>query len=143
MNNQNLRPIKHLTKEEAKRRGANGGRKSGESRRRKRDIKKRLEMLLSMLCADNDRKDLETLGMPPEYWDNETALVVSIFKKAAAGDTRAFDKIMQILEKDVAHQELALRKRELKLKEDITRHSGNQSDEIPQLYKALTEDNNK
>ena len=135
MNDRNLIPIEHLSSEEAKRRGSNGGKKSVESRRRKRDMKKKLEFFLSLPCADNDRETLEAMGMPPEYWDNEAFLVVSLFQKAVAGDTRAFDKIMQILGEDVASKELKLRKKEFKMK--YSKSNGEQREELPQLYKAL------
>ena len=44
-NEHNLRPVR--TKEEARERGRNGGKKSGEARRRKANFRKTLNMLLT------------------------------------------------------------------------------------------------
>lgn len=117
MNEQNLNPIVTLSKEEAKRRGSKGGKASVESRRRKKDMKQKMKALLELPAAANDREQLEALGISPDDMDNEMVLVMSIFLSAAQGDTKAFDRVIQILGKDIAHEELALKKRELKLKE--------------------------
>ena len=117
MNEQNLNPIVTLSKEEAKRRGSKGGKASVESRRRKKDMKQKMKALLELPAAANDREQLEALGVSPDDMDNEMVLVMSMFLGAAQGDTKAFDRVIQILGKDIAHEELALKKRELKLKE--------------------------
>ena len=94
-----------------------GGKASGEARRRKKDMKQKMKALLELPAAANDREQLEALGVSPDDMDNEMVLVMSMFLSAAQGDTKAFDRVIQILGKDIAHEELALKKRELKLKE--------------------------
>lgn len=117
MNEKNLNPIVTLSKEEAKRRGSKGGKASAESRRRKRDMKAKMKALLELPAAANDREQLEALGVAPEDMDNEMVLVMAMFLGAAGGDVKAFDRVIQLLGKDIGHEELALKKRELKLKE--------------------------
>ena len=114
MNEKKLIPQSHeLTVEEQ----SNGGKASGEARRRKKDMKQKMKALLELPAAANDREQLEALGVSPDDMDNEMVLVMSMFLSAAQGDTKAFDRVIQILGKDIAHEELALKKRELKLKE--------------------------
>lgn len=140
MNDKNLIPNSERTPSELREMTQKGGKKSGEARRRKRDMREKMKTLLSLGCADNDKASLETLGLDPEYYDNEMVLVAAMFMRAAAGDTKAFDKVMQILGEDVASRELKLKKKELKRK---MKPNGEQGEEIPQLYKALTEDDDK
>ena len=102
---------------EARENGSKGGKASGEARRRKKDMKQKMKALLELPAAANDREQLEALGISPDDMDNEMVLVISMFISAAQGDTKAFDRVIQILGKDIAHEELALKKRELKLKE--------------------------
>ena len=71
-NKQNLRPVR--TKGEARRRGANGGKKSGESRRKRKALK---EQLLLLLETGNAQEELCT----------------ALFAKALSGDVRAFEVI--------------------------------------------------
>lgn len=80
-------------------------------------MKQKMKALLELPAAANDREQLEALGVSPDDMDNEMVLVMSMFLSAAQGDTKAFDRVIQILGKDIAHEELALKKRELKLKE--------------------------
>ena len=80
-------------------------------------MKQKMKALLELPAAANDREQLEALGISPDDMDNEMVLVMSMFLSAAQGDTKAFDRVIQILGKDIAHEELALKKRELKLKE--------------------------
>lgn len=117
MNDKNLNPIVTLSKEEAKRRGSKGGKASAESRRRKRDMKAKMKALLELPAAANDKEQLEALGVAPEDMDNEMVLVMAMFLGAAGGDVKAFDRVIQLLGKDIGHEELTLKKRELKLKE--------------------------
>ena len=117
MNEKNLNPIVTLSKEEAKRRGSKGGKASAESRRRKRDMDAKMKALLELPAAANDSEQLVAFVFSSEYMDNEMVLVMAMFLGAAGGDVKAFDRVIQLLGKDIEHEELALKKRELKLKE--------------------------
>ena len=124
MNENNLIPGAHeLTVEEQ----SNGGKASGEARRRKRDMKQKMKALLELPAAANDKEQLEALGVAPEDMDNEMVLVMAMFLGAAGGDVKAFDRVIQLLGKDIGHEELALRKRELKLKEKAVSDSENEA----------------
>ena len=54
------------------------------------------------------------MGIDPEDMDNEMVLVKALFLAAAEGDTRAFDRIQDVLGRSVAREELALKKQEAK-----------------------------
>ncbi len=138
MNEQNLIRPEDLTSSELRERAQKGGKASAESRRRKRDMKQKMKALLELPAAPNDQEQLEALGVDPEDMDNEMVLVMAMFLNAANGDTKAFDRVMQILGKDIGHEELALKKRELKLKEKSDDREN--SSEVPLLYKALEAD---
>ena len=117
MNEKNLISNSERTPSELREITQKGGKASGEARRRKKDMKQKMKALLELPAAANDREQLEALGVSPDDMDNEMVLVMSMFLSAAQGDTKAFDRVIQILGKDIAHEELALKKRELKLKE--------------------------
>jgi hypothetical protein len=117
VNEKNLTPFSERSVSKAREAGSKGGKASGETRRRKKDMKQKMKALLELPAAANDREQLEALGVSPDDMDNEMVLVMSMFLSAAQGDTKAFDRVIQILGKDIAHEELALKKRELKLKE--------------------------
>ena len=117
MNEKNLIQNSNRSRDEAEELCRIGGQHSGETRRRKKDMKQKMKALLELPAAANDREQLEALGISPDDMDNEMVLVMSMFLSAAQGDTKALDRVIQILGKDIAHEELALKKRELKLKE--------------------------
>ena len=125
MNEKNLIPNSERTPSELREITQKGGKASAESRRRKKDMKQKMKALLELPAAVNDREQLEALGVDPDDMDNEMVLVMAMFLNAAQGDTKAFDRVMQILGKDIGHEELALRKRELKLKEEAASDGDN------------------
>lgn len=125
MNEKNLIPNSERTPEELREITRKGGKASGEARRRKRDMKQKMKALLELPAASNDQEQLEALGVDPADRDNEMVLVMAMFLNAAQGDTKAFDRVMQILGKDVGHEELALKKQELKLKQKAASEEDN------------------
>lgn len=110
-NEENLIPFDKRSENEARELGAIGGRNSGASRRRKRDIKQKMKLLLSLPAADNDKEQLAAMGIDPDDMDNEMVLVKALFLSAAGGDVKAFDRIMDILGKTVQREELAMKKK--------------------------------
>lgn len=80
MNEQNL---KTPTPKEARERGKKGGIASGEARRKKRDLKRALEVLLE--------KDI--IAKDGTVVSGAEAIVAQQFKKAMKGDTKAFEVI--------------------------------------------------
>ena len=114
MNEKNLIPGAHkLTVEEQSR----GARASAESRRRKKSMKEKMKLLLSLPAADNDKETLAALGVLPEDMDNEMVLVMSLFLKAASGDVPAIREIRDLLGIDNAAEELKLRNKDSKRKD--------------------------
>lgn len=110
-NEENLIPNSERTPSELREMTQKGGRNSGASRRRKRDIKQKMKLLLSLPAADNDKEQLAAMGIDPDDMDNEMVLVKALFLSAAEGDVKAFDRIMDILGKTVQREELALKKK--------------------------------
>ena len=125
MNEKNLIPFSERSESEVREINSKGGKASGETRRRKRDMKQKMKALLELPAAVNDKEQLEALGVDPDDMDNEMVLVMAMFLGAAGGDVKAFDRVMQLLGKDIGHEELALRKRELKLKEKAASEGDN------------------
>ena len=77
----NLIPTNKRSKEEARRLGAKGGRKSGEVRRQKKLLKDCLDELLQR----------EWENRQGEKMSGSEAISVAVFKKALAGDMKAFE----------------------------------------------------
>ena len=91
-----------------------GGKASGKARRRKKSLKQKMQLLLSLPPAENDQTELSAMGVDPDDMDNEMVLVKALFIAAAEGDTKAFDRIQDVLGRSVAREELALKKQEAK-----------------------------
>lgn len=117
MNEHNLIPNSERSPSEVRENGAKGGRKSGESRRRKKSMKQKLELLLSLPACDNDMAELEALGVSPDDMDNEMVIVKALFLKAAAGDVAAIREVRNFLGNDNSAEELRLRKKDSRRKD--------------------------
>ena len=85
-NNKNLKPIR--SESEAREKGKNGGKKSGEVRRERKAIKEELLLLLSQ-------------------GDLQEKLSLALINKALSGDVRAFETIRDTIgEKPIEKQEI-------------------------------------
>lgn len=113
-NEKNLVPFDERTESEQREIASAGGKASGKARRRKKSMKQKMQLLLSLPAADNDQTELAAMGIDPEDMDNEMVLVKALFLAAAEGDTKAFDRIQDVLGRTVAREELALKKQEAK-----------------------------
>lgn len=91
---ENLDPVR--TKEEAKKRGRNGGVKSGEARRNKRDAKNAMNLLLDMAAKGQIKSNLEELGFKSEDQTNMVALQARLFSMAMSGNLQAYDRVLKI-----------------------------------------------
>lgn len=101
MNERNLIPGAHsLTVEELSR----GGKKSGVSRRRKRDMKACMQLLLSLPAPEEDYKTLSDMGINveelPEDITNMLVVNAAILKAAKAGDIQAIRELRSIIRDD-------------------------------------------
>ena len=97
-NEQNLIPFtSEQNREEAKRNGAKGGKKSGEVRRQRKAMKEQMEMLLSLPFKEIEKLDfIENLGIDKEQIDNQMALLVAMYGRALKGDVQAFKEIREV-----------------------------------------------
>ena len=125
MNEKNLIQNSNRSRAEVEKVQSKGGINSGKSRRRNRDIKQKMKALLELPAAANDREQLEALGVDPDDMDNEMVLAMAMFLEAAGGNVKAFEKVMQLIGKDIGHEELALKKKELRMKEKAASEGDN------------------
>lgn len=101
-NEQNLIPFtSEQNREEAKRNGQKGGKKSGEVRRQRKAMKEQMEMLLSLpFKQEKQLKFMKSLGIKEEEIDNQMALMVAMYAKALKGDVQAFNSIREVTQDD-------------------------------------------
>ncbi|MBO5060249.1 MAG: hypothetical protein J6C82_04980 [Clostridia bacterium] len=99
-NEKNLKPIKTLSKEEAKKRGSKGGKKSVESRRKKKQLK---ECMITLLDLDIKDPDLITTfkSMGIEDKSNKMLVTLGLFNAAASGDVKAFKEIKELIGENI------------------------------------------
>ena len=81
MNEQNLKP---LTTEKAREIGAKGGKASAEARRKKRDLREQLEILLEKEYTDKKTG---------EKMQGIEVVTAALFKEAAKGNVKAFNTL--------------------------------------------------
>ena len=87
-NEGNLKPVR--TEEEAREKGRRGGIKSGESRRRKRDMKKAAQLLMGLdIKSPKLQEQVKGYGLEDEDVNNQMAVLVSMFVQATKGNVRA------------------------------------------------------
>lgn len=88
----NLVPMSERTKEEQRIIAIQGGKASGEARRRKKNMRECLELLLSLdIKNPKVREQLAKLGVEDEQMTNEMAMMVSALNKATKGDIQAMN----------------------------------------------------
>jgi hypothetical protein len=99
-NEKNLIPFtSNQSREEAKKNGAKGGKKSGEVRRKRKAMKEQMEMLLSLPFKQSEPLDfMKNLGIEEDNLDNQMALIVAMYGKALKGDVQAFNTIREVVQ---------------------------------------------
>ena len=101
--------------------GAKGGVASGKTRSMKSIIKRLVALPLPL----DKKKELLNKGIEAD--DIITAIGAEVVLLALSGDLNAYDRVIAMLSDDIKHEELALRKRELKLKEKAVSDSTNEA----------------
>lgn len=101
--------------------GAKGGVASGKTRSMKGIIKRLVALPLPL----DKKKELLNKGIEAD--DIITAIGAEVVLLALSGDLNAYDRVIAMLSDDIKHEELALRKRELKLKEKAASDSENEA----------------
>lgn len=90
----NLKPVTDRTKDEARAISSKGGKASGIARRKKADLKKAFEILLSLDVTDSKiKKQLEEMGMAG---NNEALLAFATFQQAVKGNQKATENIIKL-----------------------------------------------
>lgn len=91
---ENLKPVR--SKEEAKKRGRNGGIQSGVARRKKRDARAAAKLILNLPCTEATERNLRSMSVDEEDFTNRVALFARAFAQAMTGDVRAMEFIVKI-----------------------------------------------
>ncbi|CMU32949.1 phage protein [Streptococcus pneumoniae] len=90
----NLKPVTERTKDEARAISSKGGKASGIARRKKADLKKAFETLLSLDVTDSKiKKQLEEMGMAG---NKEGLLAFATFQQAVKGNQKATENIIKL-----------------------------------------------
>lgn len=89
----NLAPVQ--TKDEARERGRNGGIKSGEARRAKKELRELARMFLEMKPVPTVAQNLTFLGVPESDQTNMMALLGALYTEAMKGNVNAFRTFME------------------------------------------------
>ena len=100
-NEQNLIPMDQRSQKEARELGREGGRASGEARRRKKSLREAAELYLSLPVSDKRAwNKLAKDGVAPEDVDNQMAIIAGLSIKAAKGDAKAAKVLFDLLPSD-------------------------------------------
>lgn len=103
MNNgeKNLVPFSERSVDEARECGSKGGKKSGETRRRKKAMREAMKDLLSMPVMNTEIYNATALmGVDPENIDNQAAILCSLILSAQTGNVLAAKEIRSIIGED-------------------------------------------
>lgn len=147
----NLRPIKTLTKEEAKKRGSIGGKNSVLARRERKTQKEQLELLMSLPLKDieiNGRKvknEALGLGISECELDNQMAMNVAMYRlilSGGKGAVQAYNSIIDILGDTEKYQlQLEKAKQEIELlkleREKLKRDLGNGNEGVNEILQGV------
>lgn len=137
-NEKNLIPIR--TESEAREKGSNGGKKSGEARRRKKSLKQTLQTALELEVTNTEIwNSLSAFGINPENIDYQNAIVVAMVSQAMAGNVQAFKEIRNLIGEDTDNERLKLQQKELLLKEQ-KQEAGETDGAISGLIEGLKND---
>lgn len=122
MNEHNLIPTNKRSKEEARKLGAKGGKRSGEVRKEKAELRKLFMQFVNMRPTEKESKQLVAMGFDDENLTNMTAYVVSLFKNGAKGNSKALeigvDLLMDNNKKELENQRLKEEIARLKLEQE-------------------------
>lgn len=94
---ENLVPVRST--DEARARGRNGGKASGEARRRKKSMRQLAEALLDSKVTDEALLErFESLGFKTKGLKISQAMLIGQMLKAMEGDPRCFQAILDLVE---------------------------------------------
>ena len=101
-NEQNLKPFtSDQSREEAKKNGAKGGKKSGEVRSMNAEMRKRLEQIVKMTIKEGKADKIKNLAdAKGANLTISDALLVKLVTMALGGNIKAMNKLMELLGMD-------------------------------------------
>ena len=105
----NEKNLKVLSPKEARENGKKGGKKSVETRRKRKTLKENMNLLLGLeVTSPKDFNKLAALGIPLEDIDNSMLLTAALFLKAKTGDVAACKEIRSWIEEDRGEADMTL-----------------------------------
>lgn len=111
-NEKNLIPNSQRTPDELREMTRKGGIASGKARRKKADLKKAMQTLLSMdVASEKSREQLEALGVDAT---NEMLLAFATFQQAVKGNQRAVENVIKLSTVDKDKHDIAEQKERIK-----------------------------
>lgn len=127
-NEQNLIPGGGETSEKRRENARKAGIASGVAKRRNKTFKQIMTNLLELKPADPEViKNLEAQGIDAEEMTNKTVLALSMYNEARKGDVNAAKLVMSMIAEDIQHEELEIKKQELKAKADSKKNDTEQA----------------
>jgi hypothetical protein len=97
-NNENLKKISST--ERARELGSKGGKASAEVRRKKKNFKDTLKLMLDLPLLPSEKEFLKGHEVDEDEQTKEMMLIVSLYRKAIKGDVAAFKEIKALKEDD-------------------------------------------
>lgn len=117
LNDKNLVPFTERSESEVREINSRGGKKSGETRRRKKALKSLMNDLLSSDIVNDDIYNSTVdmgFGADPTYG---AAVVAAMVRQAALGDTKAFNAIVDLIGEGSSGERVKLQKKQVELQE--------------------------
>ncbi len=117
MNEKNLVPNSERSPSELREMRKNGGKKSGETRRRKKALKSLMNDLLSSDIVNDEIYNRTVdmgFGANPTYG---AAIVAAMVRQAALGDTKAYNAIVDLIGEGSSGERVKLQKKQVALQE--------------------------
>lgn len=116
MNDKNLVPFTERSESEVREINSRGGKKSGETRRRKKALKSLMNDLLSSDIVNDDIYN-SAVDMGCDNPTYGAAVVAAMVRQAALGDTKAFNAIVDLIGEGSSGERVKLQKRQVELQE--------------------------
>lgn len=148
MNEQNLIPYDKLTEEQQREFVRKGGKRSGEVRKQKAELKKLFMQFANMKPTEKESKQLEAMGFDNKDLTNMTSYVVSLFKNGAKGNSKAMeigvDLMMNYNKRELENERLRAEIEKLKLEQEKLKRDLNMGEnsfeDLTPLVDMLKED---
>ena len=92
-----LANLKKATKQTAKEKGKNGGIKSGEEKRRRKDLREIAKEMMELSLKDGKLDNLTSMNVKGKNITVKEAIIFAQFKKAMEGDENALKLVLQFV----------------------------------------------